>query len=73
MSINDNSGIIEFYNHAIPYLASTRLKVSNNDLIKNNDGTVSIEFAGLINQSNSSSEKFFSEGYYRGPRGPDRE
>jgi|GEM_PF-3432236 hypothetical protein len=61
------NGIIEFYAHAIPYLASTRKK----GLTADNDETVSIIFPEISIDNKLKGRTFLLKENLRIPRGPD--
>jgi hypothetical protein len=61
------NGIIEFYAHAIPFLASTRKK----GVTAGNDETVSITFPGISIDNRLKGKTFLLKENLRVPRGPD--
>lgn len=65
--INEVSGIIEFYSHAIPYLASTRER--NITAVKGE--TVIMEFPGLNIDNGPVERTVLLKEILRIPRGPD--
>lgn len=67
MLLNEVNGIIEFYAHAIPYLASTRERGVSAVYGK----TVSIAFPGLDNGSTQLERAYLLKENLRVPRGPD--
>lgn len=65
--VNRKNGVIEFYAHAIPYLASTRKR----NIAALGNETVGIAFPDLNINDNQSNKIFFLKENLRIPRGPD--
>ncbi len=66
--VNEVNGIIEFYAHAIPFLASTRKKVAT---AGHGESTVTVVFSGLDNDNKPKGSTFLLKENLRIPRGPD--